>query len=93
VKPSRVALTATATDPGSDDLTLTIDWGDGTIETQFFPNNASVIPDPDPSVEVNPRSIIATAAHAYATAGTHTVTVTVEDDDGGVTALIFLVTP
>jgi len=81
VKPSRVGLTAT--DPGSDDLTLMIDWGDGTVETQLFPNNATVVPDPDPSVEMNPRSITATATHAYTVAGTYTIRVTVVDDDGG----------
>ena len=85
VRPSGVELTATATDPGSDDLTVTINWGDGTTEVQSFPNNASLFPDPDPSIEVNPRAIAAAAAHAYSSAGTYTITVTVEDDDGGVT--------
>ena len=83
--PSGVDLAVTATDPGSDDLTVTIDWGDGTTEVQSFPNNASLFPDPDPSIEVNPRAIAAAAAHAYSSAGTYTITVTVEDDDGGVT--------
>jgi len=92
VKPSGVELTATATDPGSDDLVVTIDWGDGLSETHFFPNNASAFPDTDPSPDVNPRSITPTDTHAYAAAGTYTITVTVGDDDGGATALTLVVT-
>jgi len=84
VAPAGVELRFTATDPGSDDLAVTVDWGDGTIDTFLFPNNVSVVPDPDPSIEVNPRAITATATHAYPAAGTYTITVTVADDDGGV---------
>jgi len=33
LSPAGVELTAT--DPENDDLTVTIDWGDGTVDTQF----------------------------------------------------------
>ena len=86
VTPSGVELRFTATDPGSDDLAVMIDWGDGAFGTQVYLNNASVGTDPDPSVEMNPRNITATATQAYAAAGTYTIMVTLEDDDGGVAA-------
>ena len=89
---SGVDLTANATDPGSDDLTLSVDWGDGTVEVFEFPNDPAVFPDPDPSPEANPRSITATATHEYAAAGRYWITVTVEDDDGGSAVMTMPVT-
>jgi hypothetical protein len=38
-------LTVTATDPGSDDLTIDLDWGDGSTETVTYYNDG-VGPDP-----------------------------------------------
>lgn len=55
-------------DPGSLDVhTLTVDWGDGTVEALVL--------------VVGER--IATANHAYATGGIYTINVTVDDDDLG----------
>jgi PKD repeat protein len=76
---------ASATDPGSDDLTFTWDWGDHEpiVSTKYF-NDPVVGDDPFPSPEINPRNVTDDVTHTFAVAGTYLVTLTVEDDDGGV---------
>ncbi|MEK6851685.1 MAG: hypothetical protein AABY30_04005, partial [Candidatus Thermoplasmatota archaeon] len=78
---SAIQLRVDASDVGSDDLTFTVDWGDGTGASATAYNNG-VGPDPYPSVDVNPIAATETFATAYGAAGTYTVTVTVADDDG-----------
>ncbi len=84
---SPVTLIAYATDPGSDDLTFTWNWGDGTPDTvtTYFNNGAS--PDPYPSYwyGTSPFSATDVARHVYADDGHYNVTLTVTDDDGGTT--------
>ena len=80
---------ATATDPGSDDLTFTWDWNDTTYDTTTYLNDVLFDPDPYPSPEINPRTVTDTKDHIYAAPGTYNVTLTVEDDDGGITTTTF----
>jgi len=80
-----------ATDPGSDDLTFTWDWGDGTIDVFTFFHNG-VGPDLFPSPNGGPAAVNSTATHGYTRAGTYTVILTVTDDDGGMEVLSFTVT-
>jgi outer membrane protein assembly factor BamB/PKD repeat protein len=73
----------TATDPGSDDLFIDIDWGDGTSESKTYYNNG-VGPDPPNSGPgVFPFRIHANFSHVYGDDGDFTIAVRVEDDDGG----------
>jgi hypothetical protein len=97
---------ATATDPGSDDLTFTWDFGDGTsaVTTTYY--NDGVGPDPYPSPWGEfPFTATDAATHSYSPnhpccggghhqppATTYTVTLTVEDDDGGMTTATITVT-
>ena len=70
-------FTATATDPGSDDLTFTWEWGDGSPATvSFYPDGGTFS-----------FTATDTETHVYAMAGTYDLKLTVRDDDGGVRGL------
>lgn len=71
-----------ATDPGSDDLTATWDWGDGTTDSQTSLVNPPFA-DPPKSPSVQPRDVTLQATHAYADACLYDLGVEVVDDDGG----------
>jgi len=73
------------TDPGSDDLSITWDWGDGTpVDTSTSLVNPPA-PDPPSSPSIRPRDISATSGHAFAKACVYTSGLKVGDDDGGAT--------
>ncbi len=75
---------ATATDPGSDDLTFTWDWGDGTPATATTYYNDGLGPDPYPSpAGVSPFTATDVRVRAFTSAGTYAVILKVSDDDGG----------
>jgi PKD repeat protein len=72
-----------ATDPGSDDLAISVDWGDGTSDSRIYYNDG-VGPDPPISgAGVFPFVVQADFTHVYPDDGDYDVTVEVEDDDGG----------
>ena len=85
-----VMVAAIGSDPGSDDLTFTWDWGDGTTTEQLHYNDGTG-PDPYPSPEVNPITIAHVEEHEYPSAGFYTIVLTVTDDDGGVSTVSFTV--
>jgi len=83
-------FTATATDPGSDDLTFTWDWGDGTPATATTHFNDGAGPDPPYSPGgTYPFTATDSQTHAYSSAGAYTVTLKVSDDDGGTSEMTF----
>ena len=77
-----VTVPASSTDPGSDDLTFTWDWDDGSTSTQTSLVNPPAL-DPAKSPSVQPRLVTLEQAHTYVEACIYELTVTVEDDDGG----------
>ena len=78
-----VEIPARVEDEGSDDETITWDWGDGSPPDSVFSRNNPAFDDPLPSPTVNPRDFVAAASHSWAEACMYDVTLDVFDDDGG----------
>ena len=80
---SAVGFSGRATDPGSDDLTLTWTWGDGTapLSTTRLVNPPTADPAVSPSIQ--PRDETYAASHTFAGACAYETTFGVTDDDGG----------
>ncbi len=79
---SPLALTGRSTDPGSDDLTLTWDWADGSPNTSTTYLVNPPMTDPFPSPSIQPRDVTDTQSHAF-TACVYDVGFQATDDDGG----------
>jgi len=80
-----VELSLEVTDPGSDDINITVGWGDGSTNNfTIYLNNETIGWDPDPSPEINPRTITATYQHTYTgDEEEYTIVIIAEDDDSG----------
>jgi hypothetical protein len=74
-----------STDPGSDDLFLSWDWGDGPPSPDVTTSYLVNAPNPDlfPSPSVQPRDVTDTQTHAFAEACLYEITFSALDDDGG----------
>lgn len=70
------------TDPGSDDLFLTWDWDDGSVDNAGY-RRLQYLPDPFPSPTSHPRDVTDLQSHAWSGACFYEITLTVTDDDGG----------
>lgn len=77
-----LTVPADVADPGSDDLTTTWDWDDGTNSVIASLVNPPV-DDPLKSPTVQPRDLNLDATHAYGDACLYELDVTAVDDDGG----------
>jgi len=71
------------TDPGSDDLTTTWDWRDGTALDRSTSLVNPPVPDPLPSPSIQPRAITSSSNHVFTRACVYTAGLGVADDDGG----------
>ncbi|MFC1999001.1 PKD domain-containing protein, partial [Chloroflexota bacterium] len=82
---SAITLFAIAEDAGTDDLSFTWNWGDGTADTITTYYNDGAAPDPAQSPwGTYPYRAVDTVEHAYGDNGAYEVTITVNDDNGGV---------
>jgi hypothetical protein len=78
-----IDLAATASDPGSDDLTFAWDFDDGSTATGVSLVNDPLF-DPLPSPTLQPRvNVLDEQSHTYADACTYEATLDVTDDDAG----------
>lgn len=78
-----LAVPVGATDPGSDDLTITWDWGDSSSDSLTSKVNPPA-DDLPKSPSVDPRDIVLEASHTYGDACLYELGATTEDDDGGI---------
>ena len=69
----KVHFQGTVYDPGMDDLTVTLDFGDGTIFSNYYPYDG-----------YHPVVIEDSAEHTFTKFKQYTMTFSAEDDDGGI---------
>ncbi len=80
-----IPFSGSSADPGSDDLTVSWDWGDGPpspdVSTPFLLDPPNLDPLPSPSVD--PRDVTDGQNHTFGEACLYEVGFTSADDDGG----------
>ncbi len=87
-----IAFDAEASDEGSDDLTITWHWDDGTADESAIDYNDGMSPDPYPSPGGTfPFTASDSKGHIFTAADTYDVKLTVTDDDGGLTELLIVI--
>jgi murein DD-endopeptidase MepM/ murein hydrolase activator NlpD len=75
-------LSGNVTDPGSDDLFLTWDWDDGSVDNAGY-RLLQLVPDPFPSPTSNPRNVTDPQSHVWSGACFYEISLSATDDDGG----------
>ncbi|HEU5490593.1 MAG TPA: PKD domain-containing protein [Gaiellaceae bacterium] len=80
---SAVGFSGRSTDPGSDDLTLTWAWGDGTASSSTKRRVNPPNDDPAVSPSIQPRDETYALSHTFAGACAYETTFAAVDDDGG----------
>ncbi|MCK4456501.1 MAG: hypothetical protein KAW39_02040 [Thermoplasmata archaeon] len=82
-----ILLSADVHDPGSDDIVVSVDWGDGSSDADTYFNDG-LAPDPQNSPYGNyPFEVHMSARHSYWSEGSYSLIITVADDDGGETLI------
>ena len=81
-----------STDPGSDDLALSWDWGDGPPSPDVTTNSLNdpvnfPLGDPFPSPTINPRDVTDAKSHVFGDACLYSVGFSSRDDDLGLSPL------
>lgn len=84
-----VTFSGTSSDPGDDQLRISVDWGDGTVQSQSYPCAGPVATDGTCTAAIlgsasDPTSW--TRTRTYPRPGTYTVTITADDFQGGSTS-------
>jgi PKD repeat protein len=93
----KITFESTTEDQGSDDLTFSWDWGDGSPLSDTLCCNDGINPEPvyDPTLNTIrspwgtcPFSAVDVKTHMFTHVGIYSVTLTVTDDDGGAVSLV-----
>jgi hypothetical protein len=82
-----ITLSADFHDPGSDDIIVSIDWGDGTTHGETFYNDGLAPDAPNSPYGNYPFNAQIATAHSYWAEGTYVLLIIVADDDGGETLI------
>jgi len=82
----------TAADPGSDDITFTWEWGDGSPSTATTYLDDRIGPDPYPRLDgIFPFTATDSQVHRCSSAGRPDLRLTVRDDDGGESEILIVI--
>ncbi|MFQ5909457.1 MAG: PKD domain-containing protein [Thermoplasmata archaeon] len=86
-----ILLSVDVQDPGSDDIILSVDWGDGSSSVETYYNDG-LAPDPPNSPWGNyPFDASIMTRHSYWAEGSYNLVIEVSDDDGGKTLITIVI--